>query len=190
MVFLCRWQSPGCSLGARSLFHAAQTQPALHGGKAPVSQSVPGLKAEGFPSPHHNDDPHTHTLTDTGMHASYTYAQRHIGECFHTHTHTHMHRVGLFLLHTLNCPQCPPCVYSWRPLRWYHLFLSQLHQPTPYPPQEELFFFFPHACTRTFCHFFLSVSFDQCLGLYNNRLRIQVNMKQNRYRHCDWHLCQ
>ena len=136
MVFLCRWQSPGCSLGARSLFHAAQTQPALHGGKAPVSQSVPGLKAEGFPSPHHNDDPHTHTLTDTGMHASYTYAQRHIGECFHTHTHTHMHRVGL--THSIVLSALPvfihgdPCADT---ISFYLNYISQL----PILPRKNCF---------------------------------------------------
>lgn len=45
---LRRWQSPGYSQRAKSLFHAAQTQTALQRGE---HQSVPGLKREGFPSP-------------------------------------------------------------------------------------------------------------------------------------------
>lgn len=80
-----------------------------------TSQSVPGLKAKVSPPPITTTIlTHTqrHIRTQGHGHAC-TYAQRHIEECFHIHTH--MHRVGLFLLHTLNCPQCPPSVYSRRP---------------------------------------------------------------------------
>lgn len=100
-----------------------------------------------LPLPHDN-----HDSKHTCMHAGYTYAQRHIRECFHTHAY----RVGLFLLHTLTCPRCPPPVYSWRPQCWYHLILSQLHQPTPCPPQKEPLFFLHNSricvpCQVFFC---------------------------------------
>lgn len=47
-----------------------------------TSQSVPGLKAKASPPPITTT---ILTHTDMGMHANYTYAQRHIGECFYTH---------------------------------------------------------------------------------------------------------
>lgn len=124
-----------------------------------TSQSVPGLKAEGFPSPHHNDDPlshtHTHRLTDMGMHASYTYAQRHIGECFHTHTLTHTcTRLASFsFTHSIVLSALPvfihgdPCADT---ISFYLNYISQL----PILPRKNCFSSSLHACTRTFCQFF------------------------------------
>lgn len=136
---------------------STNTASAPHGES--TSQLVPGFKKRSLPLPHRSSwSSHTYT----GMHASYTYAQRHIGEW-----------VGLFLLHTLSRPQCPASVYSWRPPCWYHLILSQLHQPTPYPPRQELFSSLLYSCTCT-----LSVSspfFSQHLRLHNNRRPFQMN---------------
>lgn len=101
-----------------------------------TSQSVPGLKAR-LPLPHHNDDPHTNTDTQNG----HGHACK-LNICSKAYRrmlpHTQMHRVGFSLLHILNCPQWPPSIYSWQPQHWYHLILSQLHQPTPHPPISSL----------------------------------------------------
>lgn len=175
---LCRWRSPGYSPGARSLFHAAQTQPALHRGK---HQSVLSrAQSEGFPSPITTMIlTHTHTHRQGHARKLHICSKAYKRMLPHTHTHASTHRVGLFLLHTLTCPQCPPSVYSWRPRCWYHLILSQLHQPTPYTPQQELFFFFPYTCTCVLSVFF--VSFNQYLGLYHSRYpnKYKINIHMN-----------
>lgn len=133
---LCRWRSHGYFPQARSLFHAAQTEPALRRGK---HQSVPGLKAKSSPPPSQQCCSPT---------------------CGHGHGHAcklHIcsNAYKIMLLHTQACTGLASfsfthrivCVYSCRPHCWYHLVLSQLHQPTPCLPQQELFFFFLYACT-------------------------------------------
>lgn len=169
MVF-CVGDDPLGILQQRGLY-SIQHKHSQHSTGESTSQ-FQGLK-RGLPLPHDNDDSHTH------MHASYTYAQRDIRECFHTHAH----RVGLFLLHTLTCPHCPPSVYSWRPRCWYHLILSQLHQPTPCSPLKELFFFFPYSRICILCQS-PSTSIWECFTL---DIQIQTKSKREDY---DWHLCQ
>lgn len=80
---LCRWRSPEYSPAVRSLFHAAQTQAALHRGRAPVSQ-IQSLEWR-LPLPP-SQWWATHKCTGHAC-KPHTYAQRHIRECFYTHTH-------------------------------------------------------------------------------------------------------
>lgn len=89
-----------------------------------TSQSVPGLIAKASPPPI-TMMILTHTWTRACMQATHMLEGKR--ECFHTHTCT---RLASFLLHILNCPQCPPSVYSWDPstdtISFYLNYTSQL----------------------------------------------------------------
>jgi len=89
MVFCVGDDPPGISR-ERGLYSMLHKHSQRSTGES-TSQSVPGLKAKASPPPTNTMISHTHTHMDVGMRASYTYAQRHIGECFHLHTHTHTH---------------------------------------------------------------------------------------------------
>lgn len=131
---LCRWRSPGHSPRARSLFCAAQTQPALRGES--TSQSVPGLKENASPPPSQWWSSPTCGLG----HA------RKLHICSKAYERTRTGLASFSFTHSIVL-SAPPSVYSPRPLCWYHLILSQLHQPTPCPSQQKLVFFWPYACT-------------------------------------------
>ena len=134
---------------------------------------------------------HTHRLTHMGMCASYTYALRHIGECFHTHTHAHAQGWPLSPSHTQLSSVPSLCLFMATPALIPSLSISITSANSLSSPGRTVFLLpFMLALEPSVSCFFLSVSFNQCLGLYNNRLRIQVNMKQNKHRHCYWHLCQ